>query len=65
VQEKEAVGMIRHPAGLERRRFQVVQDARHVGVEARADFRGDGWFTVFRAEDQMNQNFGKRLGHAG
>src|SRR6267154_1617418 len=37
-------------AALERWRFQVVENANEVGVEAWPDFRQDEGFTVFRAK---------------
>ena len=57
--------MIRHAAGLEGGRFQIVQNPDQVGVQARADFRADQRFAMFGAEDQVNQNFRKGLRHGG
>ena len=34
-------------------------------MKARPDFRGNQWFALFRAEDQVNQHFGKGLWHGG
>ena len=50
-------------AGLERRRFEVIEDADEVGVQTRTDGLLDEGFTMFGAEDQMDQHFGERLRH--
>jgi hypothetical protein len=55
--------MVGHAAGLQGRRFEVVQNPNDVGVQARADFRANQRLAVFGAKDQMNQNFGEGLRH--
>lgn len=55
--------MIGNAAGLEGRRFQMVENADNIGVQTRLDGLGNERLAVFGAEDQMHQDFGERLGH--
>ena len=47
----------------ERGASQIFQDGGHVGVQVGADAVVKEWFTVFRAENQMDAKAGEGLRH--
>jgi len=59
------MNVIRFATRLERRRFKVVENADNIPVKLRPNRGANQRCSVLRAEDQMNKDFGKRLGHTG
>ena len=55
--------MICHPAGLDGVTFHLIEYADDVSMQSRLGSRRDGWFTVLCAEYEVNEDFGKGLGH--
>jgi hypothetical protein len=47
----------------QRASVQFADNATHVGVESRFDFRDDDRASVFRAENAMRQKIGEGMGH--
>ena len=60
---EEKMHMIGDATNAQRRAVDIVERAREVGMQFRADFRRDHRFTVSRTEDQVDQDAGKGLGH--
>ena len=57
--------MISNTADKQRFCVQVAADLRNVGVHARSNVAVQPSFAIFGAEDNVNNDLAKRLGHCG
>ena len=57
--------MVSHTADTQRFCVQVATDRRNIGVHSRPNVAVQPCFTIFGAEDNMNDDFAKRLRHYG
>src|SRR2546429_2197146 len=60
---EQDVSMIRKGVDKNGRGIHSFHYRSHVRVQLRSDVIGQNWFTVFGAENQVNQDLRQRLGH--
>jgi len=57
--------MILDPADTQSRAFDVIQNAREIGMQFALDLRREAWGAVLRAEHKVREDAGQGLRHAG